>query len=70
MVRTPHSHCQGPGSIPGRGTKIPQAAQHSTPPDGSCFQWRLAGLEEYMYICIKRQPLDSNPNLSDSDLYS
>ena len=26
VVRTPCSHCQGPGSIPGRGTKILQAA--------------------------------------------
>ena len=25
MVRTLHFHCRGPGSIPGRGTKIPQA---------------------------------------------
>ena len=28
MVRTWHFHCHGPGSIPGQGTKIPQAAQH------------------------------------------
>ena len=28
MVRTRHFHCQGPGSIPGRGTKIPKAAKH------------------------------------------
>ena len=28
VLRTPHFHCQGPGSIPGQGTKIPQAAQH------------------------------------------
>ena len=27
VVRTQHSYCQGPGSIPGQGTKIPQAAQ-------------------------------------------
>ena len=26
MVRTPSSHCEGPGLIPGRGTKIPQVA--------------------------------------------
>ena len=26
VVRTPSFHCQGPGSIPGPGTKIPQAA--------------------------------------------
>ena len=25
VVRTWHSHCQGPGSIPGQGTKILQA---------------------------------------------
>ena len=28
VVRTQRSHCWGPGSIPGRGTKIPQAAWH------------------------------------------
>ena len=27
VVRTRHFHCWGPGSIPGWGTKIPQAAQ-------------------------------------------
>ena len=27
MVRTLCFHCQGPGSIPGRGTNIPQATQ-------------------------------------------
>ena len=27
VVRTPHFHCQGAGSILGQGTKIPQAAQ-------------------------------------------
>ena len=27
MVRAPRFHCRGLGSIPGRGTKIPQAAQ-------------------------------------------
>ena len=26
VVRTPRSHCRGPGAIPGRGTKIPPAA--------------------------------------------
>ena len=26
VVRTPRSHCRGLGSIPGQGTKIPQAA--------------------------------------------
>ena len=25
VVRTQRSHCQNPGSVPGRGTKIPQA---------------------------------------------
>ena len=29
MVRTRHFHCHGPGSIPGRGTKIPQVLEHS-----------------------------------------
>ena len=29
MVRTRHFHCQGLGSIPGQGTKIPQATQLS-----------------------------------------
>ena len=29
VVRTPHSHCLGPGSIPGQGTRIPQAMQLS-----------------------------------------
>ena len=28
VVRTRHSHCQGPGSIPGPGTKIPLAMRH------------------------------------------
>ena len=28
VVRTRHFHCQGPGSIPGQGTKIPQAMRH------------------------------------------
>ena len=28
MVRTPHFQCWGPGSIPGQGTKILQAARH------------------------------------------
>ena len=27
MVRTQHFYCQGLGSVPGWGTKIPQAAQ-------------------------------------------
>ena len=27
VVRTWRFHCRGPGSIPGGGTKIPQAAQ-------------------------------------------
>ena len=30
MVRIPGFHCCGLGSIPGQGTEIPQAAQHST----------------------------------------
>ena len=29
VVRTRRFHCHGPGSIPGQGTKITQAAQHS-----------------------------------------
>ena len=29
VVKTPHSHAGGEGSIPGRGTKIPYAAQYS-----------------------------------------
>ena len=29
MVRILHSHCPGPGSIPGHATKILQAARHS-----------------------------------------
>ena len=29
MVRTPCFHCRGPGSIPGGGTKIPQASRHA-----------------------------------------
>ena len=29
MVRTWHYHCWGPGSIPGQGTKVLQASQHS-----------------------------------------
>ena len=29
VVRTRCFHCHGLGSIPGRGTKIPQAAQHN-----------------------------------------
>ena len=29
VVRTPHFHCRGPGSIPGQGTKILQATRHS-----------------------------------------
>ena len=28
MVSTQHFHCWGPGSIPGQGTRIPQAKQH------------------------------------------
>lgn len=28
VVRALHAHCQGPGSVPGQGTKIPQAAWH------------------------------------------
>ena len=27
VSRIPGSHCRGPGSIPGRGTEIPQAVQ-------------------------------------------
>ena len=27
VIRTQHFHCQGPGSIPGQGTKILQAMQ-------------------------------------------
>ena len=27
VVKTPRFHCQGPGSIPGQGAKIPQATQ-------------------------------------------
>ena len=29
VVRTRCFHCGGPGSIPGWGTKIPQATQHN-----------------------------------------
>ena len=29
MVRIPGFHCCGPGSIPGQGTEIPQAMEHS-----------------------------------------
>ena len=32
VVRTWHFHCQGPGSVPGRGTKILQVVWHATPP--------------------------------------
>ena len=28
MVRTPSCHCRSPGSVPGWGTKIPQATWH------------------------------------------
>ena len=28
VVRTQHFHCGGLGSIPGQGTRIPQATQH------------------------------------------
>lgn len=28
VVWTPCPHCRGPGSIPGRGIKIPQATRH------------------------------------------
>ena len=28
MVKTPHVHCRGCGSIPGRGTKIMDPVQH------------------------------------------
>ena len=28
VVRTPHSHFQEPGSVPGQGTKIPKAMWH------------------------------------------
>ena len=31
VVRTWCFHCRGPGSIPGQGTKIPQAAWHAPP---------------------------------------
>ena len=31
VVRTQHFHCQGPGSIPGQGTKISQVVWLSTP---------------------------------------
>jgi len=27
-IRTQQFHCRAPGSIPGQGTKIPQATQH------------------------------------------
>ena len=29
MVRIPGFHCCGPGSVPGQGTEIPQAVEHS-----------------------------------------
>ena len=29
MAKTPHFHCRDTGSIPGWGTKIPHAVQHS-----------------------------------------
>ena len=29
VVRTPCCHCRGPGSIPGQGTEVLQALQHS-----------------------------------------
>ena len=29
VVRTMCFHCQGPSSVPGQGTKIPQAVQYS-----------------------------------------
>ena len=30
--RTLRFHCRGPGSVPGRGNNIPQAAQHAARP--------------------------------------
>ena len=49
MVRTPRFHC--PGLIPGRGTKIPQATRHSSPPkkglECQC-KWAICGLSKIM----------------------
>ena len=49
VVRTPRFHCRGMGSIPGWGTKIPYAAQHSQKKKGGKreveVEWAL-GKEE------------------------
>ena len=29
VVKPPHFHCHGPGSVPGQATEIPQAMCHS-----------------------------------------
>ena len=43
MVRTPHSHFQEPGSVPGQGTKIPKAMWHyqkKKKKRGKLFYWK------------------------------
>ena len=35
MIRTPHFHCRGKGSIPGWGTKILEGGQHGKKKGGA-----------------------------------
>ena len=49
MVRTLHSHAGAPGSIPGQGTRIPQATQCSQ--KGKKINWELAGKKQ-IPICL------------------
>ena len=35
VVKTPHFHCRGMGSIPGWGTNIPHIKKHGPPPQKS-----------------------------------
>ena len=46
MVRTPRFHCRHVGLTPGRGTKIPQAVQHSQKKTSETIRQRLQGNTE------------------------
>ena len=55
VVRT-HFHCWGLGSIPGQGTKIPQAAQHGLRKKKEEERKRKTDKKKNVYTTGKQEP--------------
>ena len=50
MVRTWRFHCCGLGSVPGQGTKIPQATQHGQKKRKKSTEKKILHTKELNYI--------------------